>query len=231
MIEIKNLSFNEEDGFSNSIDLSVNNGEIYFLLCKNEKCLLILFEMIRGLKKIKKGKIFLDSVNITDEKKISASCVNRIMDIADFDTEITLLDFINFMSNCQKAFKNKVLETLLNFNLYGKKLKKKIKNVYPEDFKATYLAISLANDYQNIVIYDFVRGEEKAFELNFNRLLREKVKEGKAIFYLTQDLFYACQIADRVIFMKNGYLMPENPIPYEDLKEMDVMKLYNQYLS
>lgn len=62
-------------------------------------------------------------------------------------------------------------------------------------------------------------------------MLKEKAKEGKAILYLTQDLFYAYQLADRALFIKNGYLMPENPIHYDDLKEMDIMKLYNLYLS
>jgi ABC-type multidrug transport system ATPase subunit len=231
MIEIKNLVFNEEEGYSHGIDLTVKNGEIFFLLGKNEKCLLTLFEILRGFKKIKKDKIFLDAVDISQKSNLPISWVNRIENISDFDVELTLSDFITFICNKNKTYKQRVLETLLIFNLFENRLKNKIKHVSHEDFKAVCLALSLSEDYPNIIFYDFVRGEDKEFEMSFNQLVKEKLGEGKAILYLTQDLFYTCQIADRVSFIKNGYLMPEKPILYEDLKEMDVMKLYKQYLS
>ncbi len=229
MIEVKNLIFSEIDGFSNGIDLTVKNGEVYFLLCKNEKYLFTLFEFLRGFKALEPNIIFADSLDISCLKQIPISWINRVEDIKDFDSEPTLLDTINFMSNNNKTMKKKILELLLTFNLFENNLKTKVKYTPAETFQAVYLAISLAADYQNIVIYDFIRGAGKEFEIQFNKLIKEKLEEGKAILYLTTDLFYAVQVADRVSFIKNGYLMPENPILYEDLKEMDMVKLYNQY--
>lgn len=234
MIEIKNLSFSENGNFCNNLDFTVENGEVFFLLCKHGKCINTLFRMIGGLHKVETGHIFLDGIDAAESKKskiIPAAAVDRLDRISDFETEISPMDYIHLMTHRTPAARQKVLESLLFFNLFEKNLKNKIKYTDASIFKAVYLAVLLANDYRNIIFFDFLRGEGKDFEINFNRLLREKVKEEKAILYLTQDLFYAYQVADRVNFIKNGYLMPDSPIAYEDLKEMDVMKLYQQYLG
>jgi ABC-type Na+ transport system ATPase subunit NatA len=119
---------------------------------------------------------------------------------------------------------------LLLFNIFETDLKQRVRNASPTMIKALYLSLLLAKNTKNIVIHDFIRGEEKEFELTFNRVLLQLKEEGKAILYITDDVFYAYRIADRVSFIKNGYLLPSEPIESKDLKELDTMEVYKHYL-
>ena len=187
--------------------------------------------MLQGFIEIEEGKIFLDSNDETDLIERSILSVNRFENLRGFDREVTLKDFVDFTCSMGKEKKDEVLKILFKFDLFEKDLKKKIKLVDPFDFKAVYLALSVANDHKNIVIHDFINEGEKEFELRFNRLLKEIKKEGKAILYLTGNIFYSYRIADRVSFLKDGFLMPSDPIESEDLQEMDMMTLYKKFLS
>lgn len=231
MIKIEHLEYGENGSLLNDLNMRIENGEIYFLICKQEQCLETLFEILEGFRKINKGKIFVDSNDVTESEKKNISSVNHIEDIGDFEVEVTLNNFIDYICGNNINLKNRVLEILFQFNLFEKDLNIKIKNSNLIDFKAVYLAISLMNDENNIVINDFIRGEDKEFELKFNILLEEMKQKDKAILYLTENIFYAYNIADRVSFIKNGNLMPAEPIISKHLKEMDMMTLYRKYLS
>ncbi len=232
MIKIEHLSFSVDSGaYCNPLDLTVEDGEFFCLMCKYGTYVTALFRMLQGVRRIQHGRISVDDQPVEPGAGLPLAQVDRIVDPVDYESEITLWDFIEYFTRRNKVLIARVLETLLVFNLFEKNLRKKVKQAEPADFKAVCLALLLADEHPNIVVFDFVRGEGKDFELNFNRLMREKIKEGKALLYLTSDLFYAYQVADRVSFIKNGYMVPERPILYEDLKEMDVMKLYKQYMS
>ena len=231
MIKIEDLGYGKNGSLFSDLNIVVENGEIYCLVCKQEQCLETLFEILKGFRNIYKGKIFIDSNDVTESKKREISLIDHIKNINNFETDVYLSSFIDFMCGKDKKCKNKVLEILFQFNLFEKDLDIKIKNSNPVDFKAVYLAISLMNDENNIVINDFIKNEDKEFELKFNILLEEMKQDKKAILYLTENIFYACNIADRVSFIKNGSLMPAEPIISEHLKEMDMMTLYRKYLS
>lgn len=231
MIKIEHLEYGKNGSLLNDLNMGIENGEIYCLICKQEQCLETLFEILEGFRKINKGKIFVDSNDVTESEKKYISSVNHIEDIGDFEIEVTLNNFIDYMCGNNINLKNRVLEILFQFNLFEKDLNIKIKNSNLIDFKAVYLAISLMNDENNIVINDFIRGEDKEFELKFNILLEEMKQKDKAILYLTGNIFYAYNIADRVSFIKNGNLVPAEPIISKHFKEMDMMALYKKYLS
>ena len=231
MIKLENIKIEENDIILDNLNLQVENGEIYFLICKDDHYNSYIFDMLQGFIEIEEGKIFLDSNDETDIKERSILSVNRFENLRGFDREVTLKDFVDFTCSMGKEKKDEVLKILFKFDLFEKDLKKKIKLVDPFDFKAVYLALSVANDHKNIVIHDFINEGEKEFELRFNRLLKEIKKEGKAILYLTGNIFYSYRIADRVSFLKDGFLMPSDPIESEDLQEMDMMTLYKKFLS
>lgn len=127
MIQIENVSFCKPNGLTNGLSLNVNNGETFFLLSKDQDCLNSLFDMLGGFKKVKTGSIRLEGTDISAVEKSPISWVNRIDNIHEFDVEITLLDLVTVIAHKQKLLKNKILETLLHFNLLEKNLKKRLK--------------------------------------------------------------------------------------------------------
>jgi len=230
MFEIKNLTFESKETVLNHINLGVKDGEIYLLMCKSERCTATLTNIMAGFQTVKEGELRVDSQLVTDKRNKPLVIINRMEEPMDFEPDLKLKDIVDFHCSVGGLKRKRILEMLLLFNLFEEDLKKKVRHANPVDIKLLYLSILLAIDYNNIVINDFIRGEEKEFELKFNRVLLQMKREGKAILYLTGDIFYAYRIADKVSFLKNGYLVPAEPIESKDLKELDAMAVYKKYL-
>jgi ABC-2 type transport system ATP-binding protein len=231
MIEITDLTFSGRQAAVKDIQLIVPDNAIHFLISNNLADLDLLLKIMEGFCRQTRGSILADQKKISCPARECLAGINRIDNKNDFDPEITLMDFVNFTCSLGKTSRSRVFELLLFFDMFSRDLKKKIKHCDNKEFQAVYLALCLAGDANNLVFNDFIRGVSKDFELRFNKLLLELKKAGKAILYLTGDIFYAFQLADSVSFLKNGFQMPAEPIQAKDLKEMDVMTLYKKYLS
>jgi ABC-type multidrug transport system ATPase subunit len=230
MIETKKLVLRKNDLSLNGIDLSIKDGEIYLLMCQRKQSAMVVRDSLAGYRTIQEGDVLLDSQIVTKLRQRPITIVNRIENTDDFEPDLRLNDILEL--NCREGLKkNESLEILLNFDLIGDHLNKKVRHCSLAEFKAFYLSLLLAKDNTNIIINDFIRGEEKSFELKFNRLLQQLKEKGKAILYLTGDIFYAYSIADRVSFLKNGNLVPKEPIVSKDFEELDAMDVYRKYLS
>ncbi len=230
MIETKGLTVQKADILLHAVDLTVNNGEIYLLMCQRERCATAISDIFAGFMPFQDGHIFMDTQPLTPLNGARAVFINRLENQTDFEPDMRLKDILDFYNCRGDVSRKRALEILLLFNLFDEDLNKKIRHCDPMDFKAFYLSLLLAKDWTNIIINDYIRGEERAFELKFNRVLIQMKNEGKAILYLTGDIFYAYRIADRVSFLKNGYLVPAEPIISRDFEELDPMEVYKKYL-
>jgi ABC-2 type transport system ATP-binding protein len=231
MIKTVGLSCEKEAHVLSDINLTVENGEIYLLLCSREKCIRAFSDMLGGYLDINDGKILVDGCDITAKRNKPVTVIHHYQDPLFFDLDLSLLDIVNFYCKIGKIDRQRLLEILLMFNIFERDLKLKVRDSEPTIYKIISLSLLLAKGYRNIVITDYIRGEDKELELSFNRLLLQLKKEGKAILYMTGDIFYAYRIADRVSFIKNGFLMPAEPIASKDLKELDAMAVYKKYLT
>ena len=230
MIEAENLTIEGKNAVLNHISLDVKDGEIYVLMCKSERCSAAITNIMAGFQTVKEGEFRVDSRPVTRRWNRPMIIINRLEDPMDFEPDLKLRDIVDFHCSVGKLKKKRVLEMLLLFNLFEEDLNKKVRHADAVEIKMLYISLLLSKDCNNIVINDFIRGEEKEFELKFNRVLLQMKKEGKAILYLTGDIFYAYRIADKVSFLKNGYLVPAEPILSKDLKELDAMEVYKKYL-
>jgi ABC-2 type transport system ATP-binding protein len=231
MIEVRGLTSENNAHVLNDITLGVNNGEIYLLLCSREECTQAFADLLAGFQNITTGEFLLDSRAVTPVIGKPLTVIYRFDEPGFFEPDLRLRDIVDFYCRVGNLDRKRVLEILLLFNIFEEDLKKKMRHAHPVDYKIVCLALLLGKGHDNIVINDFIRGEEKEFELKFNRVLLQLKKEGKAILYLTGDIFYAYRIADKVSFIKNGYLVPAEPIESKDLKELDAMEVYKKYLS
>jgi len=231
MIELKQLTIQTEEFILDAIDLTVADGDIYLLLCRNEQCSGLLADIIAGFQPLKEGDILIDQRSVIGLTQRPVTIVNRLENPADFEPDLKLGDILELNCRIGGLNRKRVLEILLLFNLFDVNLKNKIRSCSVLDFKAFYVSLLLAQEHSNIVINDFIRGEEKAFELKFNRVLKQLKKESKSILYLTNDIFYAYRIADRVSFLKNGHIVPAEPIVSKDFEELDPNEIYKKYLS
>jgi len=226
MIQVRELSLECGDMFLDALSLDVANGEIYFLLNRLGQDSDLLFRVLSGFQKPAAGRILFDSRSQGEGPGVAF--IDRVADVADFDTEARVGDWIDFL--CATGLnRENIYKTLLVCNFHEQHLKKKFRELAPEIFNQVYLAACLAPDHGNIVINDFIRGAEKGFELKFNRLLLQQKAQGRAILCLGGDIIYASEIADRVGFVKNGHLLFDADAA--ELKDMDIKGLYLKLLN
>jgi ABC-type Na+ transport system ATPase subunit NatA len=230
MITLKNLSLEHGDFYLSAVSLQVRSGEIYFLLNRQNLSNDFLFNVLSGFRVPDRGEIFYDDCRqILFERPLPAAFINKIVDVADFETEARIGDWIDFLCRGGDLRRENVLQTLMVLNFNEINLRKKVRDLTPEIFRQVYLALCLAPDAPNIVINDFIKGTEKSLEMKFNKLLWEKKAAGRAILYLGNDIIYAAEIADRVGFIKNGHLLFEADAA--DIKDMDIKDLYYKFLN
>jgi ABC-type Na+ transport system ATPase subunit NatA len=230
MITLKNLSLEYGDFYLSDVNLQVRSGEIYFLLNRQNLSNDFLFNVMSGFRAPDRGEIVYDDCRqILAGRQLPAAFINKVIDVADFETEARIGDWIDFLCRGGDLRRENILQTLMILNFNEINLRKKVRDLTPEIFRQVYLALCLATDAPNIVINDFIKGTEKSLEMKFNKLLWQKKAVGRAILYLGNDIIYAAEIADRVGFIKNGYLLFE--ADGADIKDMDIKDLYYKFLS
>jgi ABC-type multidrug transport system ATPase subunit len=228
MIAIHDLDLNRGADQLDSLSLKIDDGEIYFLL--NRFGLDFLFHVLDGLRQADAGEVrFNGGIAPGRGSAGIVACIDRVAEVADFETEARLGDWIDFLCAAGGLDRASIFKTLLVCNFHESHLKRKVRDVAPDVFMQVYLAVSLADDRRNLIINDFIHRADKGFELKFNKLLLQKKAQGCAILYLGSDIFYASDIADRVGFVKNGRLLFEADAT--DLKEMDIKDLYLKFLN
>lgn len=226
MIQVQGLRLESGGVFLDALSLEVAGGEIYFLLNRQGQDSGLLFRALSGFQQPVAGEVLYDGRR--QGEKAGAVFIDRIADMADFETEARVGDWIDFL--CATGLnRQSIYQTLLVCNFHERHLKRKIRELPPEIIKQIYLAASLAPERGNIVINDFIRGAEKGFELKFNKLLLQQKAQGRAILFLGGDILYASEIADRVGFIKNGHLLFEADAA--ELKDMDIKDLYQKLLN
>ena len=230
MITLKNLCLEHGDFYLSDVSLQVRNGEIYFLLNRQNLSNDLFFNLLSGLRAPDGGEVFYDECRqVLPGRKLPAAFINKVVDAADFDTEARVGDWIDFLCRCGTLPRENVLQNLMVLNFNEMNLRKKVRDLTLEIFRQVYLAICLAPDAPNIVINDFSKGTEKNLEMKFNKLLWQNKVAGRAILYLGNDIIYAAEIADRVGFIKNGHLLFEADAA--DIKDMDIKDLYYKFLN
>jgi ABC-type multidrug transport system ATPase subunit len=229
MIVLKELTLEKNDFYLSDVSLEVADGEIYYLLNRQDQDSDFLFRTLSGFHPSRSGEISYDDRRLLGaERPQNAVFIDRVSDRVDFDTEARLGHWLDFL--CALGLgRQSIYKTLLVGNFHERQLKKMVRDLSLETFKLAYLAVCLASEGANVVVNDFIRGAEKSFELKFNKLLLQKKAAGGAILFLGGDIFYASEIADRVGFIKNGRLMFEAAAA--DLKEMDIKDLYLKFLN
>ncbi|HDP95414.1 MAG TPA: hypothetical protein ENN40_08665 [Candidatus Aminicenantes bacterium] len=228
MIRMSGLTLGKGNDCVHDLNLAVADGEIFCLLCKQGVLRKRLFSVLRGFSLPDHGEVVFPG-NATEIK--AGTVALEPVNAADFDAEATLNAHLSFLCRAAKLSREAVYEILIKLNVGEEQLDRRLRDADEEAFRKLVLAIIMAIPAPNLICNDLIHGEKKAFELEFNKLLMQRRQNGHAILYLTDDIFYALQIADRVSFIKKGRLLPREPIPAMDLEEMDLMRLYNKYLG
>lgn len=228
LIEVKDLYFryNAEDRAVNGVNLNIEKGEFVCILGHNGSGKSTLAKLIVGLLKARKGFIYIDGVELTEDsvdelrKKVGIVFQNPDNQFVG----ITVKDDIAFGLENRLVEKNKMIELIDEFSTKVRMNEFLDRN--PEDLSGgekqrVAIAGILAMDPE-IIIFDEATAMLDPKGVKEVMDVIESLKEKKTIISITHNLNEAIK-ADRVIVMNAGKVVL-NDTPDVVFKNLDVLK-------
>lgn len=230
MIELRKLFCKDKGAHIENLSIEIPDGQIYGLLCSEPGIRHLFPRLFSGSLKPVSGDILIDgSPPVKERRPESVVCLDRVTQVDGFDTEVIVKHWVDFLVSILRLSHKEFMEMLIKFNFPEEYGNKRLKDLDADLFRILFAAIQFTRPARNWLIHDFCKGVEKKFETKFNRLLMQKREQKNAVIYLTNDIFYVSEIADRVGFLKKGMLTFE--VNADELKEMDFKELYLKFLS
>lgn len=232
MIKFINISFRYKTKLVENLSLEIKDREIYFLIIKDNEIRHAITQILLGNIILNNGYVEVNGQKcFGDELKKNLILINNLSDFNNVIDDLNFRVLLDFYCKIWKLNHGDVFKNLVSLHMPLEELNKRLNFQNLDLLKKLYISLYLARGTDNIAIHNVCNGMDKAFTMAVNELLIQKRNESKSILYLTDDISFGFQIADRLSFIKNGYLMPDHPILAKDFKEMDVLKLYTTYLS
>ncbi len=215
IIEFKNLTKRFGDRtILNSINFSINKGEIVFILGQSGTGKSVLLKNIVGLMKPEEGEIYLSGEKITsfNEKQmqeIRKKCGMVFQQPALFDS---LSIYENLAYGLRRHFKfpleimqEKILKALNSVNLNQDILEKFPPQVSYGMQKRISLARTLVLEPEILLFDEPTTGLDPVTTGAVNRLIKEvSVQYQTTSVVVSHDMKCAMEIADRIIFLDQG---------------------------
>ena len=204
ILSIKDLEkYYEDSPVLKSINININEGEIYGLLGRNGAGKTTIMKIILGLTKPTKGKvILLGSDTSTDEGKEVLKNVGCIIESPGFYSNLTATENLMIFAKLRGDSENSVKEALKLVNLpYNDK---KLFGKYSLGMKQKLGICQAIMENQKLIMLDepFNALDEETNRIMIN-LIKSLKKEGKTILIISHQLQSLKEISDRVFIIKN----------------------------
>ena len=124
MISIRGLGLESGDVLLDPLSLEIADGEIYFLL--DRLGFDLLFHVLNGLRPADDGDVLFSGGPAGNGKRDGAVFIDRVAEVADFETEAPMADWIDFLCSACGYDRESIFKTLLVCNFHERYLKKKL---------------------------------------------------------------------------------------------------------
>ena len=222
MIKVSNLkkSFGEKEVLK-SIDLGVNQGEVVAIIGASGSGKSTLLRCINLLEKSGSGEIYLDGELITDEEadqdKIRAK-MGMVFQNFNLFPHKTVLENITMAPTKVKGLseetaKEKALKLLEKMGLSDKV------NAYPNSLSGgqkqrVAIARALAMEPEVMLFDEATSALDPEMVKDVLDVMQDLAKEGMTMLIVTHEMGFAKEVADKVIFMDNGYIEDQGSPEY-----------------
>lgn len=236
ILEIKGLS-KSYDGKTNALEdcsFSLQNGEICAVVGESGSGKTTLLRLIAGLERPSSGCIKINDKLVSSDTQITAPQKRQIgmvfQDYALFP-HMTVEQNIGFgLKNASNAQINDLL-SLIKMNSYSKS--------YPSELSGgqeqrVALARTLALKPNLLLLDEPFSNLDIGLKSELRKEIKNITKELKtSLIFITHDLYDAIEIADKIIFLKDGEILQNSPVndfintENEEIKKM----IYNLKLN
>lgn len=228
MIEVKNLDLKKKIPEISRLDIRIPGGESYVLLSSRDTTIDHLVNIFAGVERDFTGEVRLDDADIRSNRD---QCRKNIVLLSagrewppDMKTGTVVSFFKRDMDIPEEEFEELYIELNIDSIYY-----RKISELDEVEWRKILFALARLKKSRNYIFRDFAGGMPLDFNLEFKKRIARMKKQDCAILYLSDDVFFAPEIGDRIGFLKKGKLLLE--LTSSKMKKMDLKELYFQFLS
>jgi len=235
MIETDNLCLKKKVPEISKLNLHIENGESYVLLSSADRAVDHFVDIFSGVEQRYTGSVKIDNVDMAIDPEECRKRLIYLSSRSQWPPEMKAGHIISFFkkwaaaSNRDHGMSDDELEELyIKLNLDAI-LKKKISELENVAWRRIIFSLARLKRSGNYIFHDFCKGMPLDFNLEFKKSLSLMKKSGCSILYLSDDVFLAPEIGDRIGFMKKGKLLLE--LKASKMKKMELKELYFQFLA
>lgn len=212
MIEIKNVSKSYKKGKKviDNINLEIRDGEIFGFLGPNGAGKTTTIKMITGILDIDEGDILIDGNSIKTNPLEAKKRFGLVPDNPDIFIKLKGIEYLNFIADIYKISEEERIEKIKNLSKQFEMenvLNNKIQSYSHGMRQKIVIMATLLHDPQNLILDEPMTGLDPRSSFDLKRIMRERTKQNKSVFFSTHILEVAERLCDRVGIINRGRLV------------------------
>lgn len=213
MFTINNVSkvYSKDGGKAvDSLNLTVNNGEIFGFLGPNGAGKTTSIRMLTGILQPTEGDLLLDGVSILERPIAAKRNFAFVPDNPETFSRLKAIEYLNFIGDVYKIPSELRTERIKNYcEKFGltEVLKNKISSFSHGMKQKLFLIASLITDPQNWILDEPMVGLDPEAAFIIKEIMKERAAQGKTVFFSTHVMEVAEKLCDRIGIIKKGKLV------------------------
>lgn len=228
MITINELFLKKQIPEISKLSLQIPDREVYVLLSSEESAVNHLVNIFLGQETAFKGSVAIDGADIISRWQECRTKIAYLDTGEEWPPDMKTGDVVTFFKKRFKIPEDEFEELYIKLNLENIR-HHKIGELETQAWRRLLLALKRLKKSSNYVMRDFARGMPLDFILEFKKSIHQLKAAGSSVLYISDDVFFAPEIGDRIGFMKKGKLLLE--LKAAPMKKMSLKELYFQFLA
>ena len=228
MIEIKDLFLKRKIPEISELNLRVEAGEVYALLSSGGHVTSHLINIFNAVERSYRGTVSVDGREISPSKNNGSGDLVFVDRGSEWPPVVRIGHLAAFLKRVSDIADDDFEEFKLKLNI-NQLAASRIGELGEADRRRFFFAAARLQGKKNYLIHDLAKGMPIDFILEFKEQLRELKAAGRSILYLSNDVFFAPEIGDRIGFMRKGKLLLE--LKGAKVRRMDLKELYFRFLA
>lgn len=228
MIKISDLSLKKKIPEISRLDIVIPEGETYVLLSSGDTVFNHLINIFSGMETDFKGSVEIDDNDIRGDWDYCKTNMVHLTNGKEWPPDMKVASIISFFKNNMVVYEEEYEELYVRLNL-ERISRKRINEIEEMEWRRILFSLARLRKSKNYIFRDFAMGMPLDFNLELKKNINEIKNNGCSILYLSNDVFFAPEIGDRIGFMKKGKLLLE--LKASRMRKMSLQELYFQFLA
>ncbi|MFN3850323.1 MAG: ABC transporter ATP-binding protein [Spirosomataceae bacterium] len=229
MLQAKNLTktYGEQTAL-NSLNLTINEGEIFALLGQNGAGKTTTINCFLGFIQPSGGSVSINGVSVAENALETKKYLAYIPETVMLYPNLSGIENLEFFSSLAgfSYEKDELSSFLSKAGLQNTAHNQRVGGYSKGMRQKVGIAIAIAKKAKALLLDEPTSGLDPKASNEFSEILRELAQNGTAVLMATHDIFRAKEVANRIGIMKEG-----NLVSVIDAKEISANELEKLYLQ